>query len=27
VPELEEAGGYVEDEDEPEAPGISHLAN
>jgi hypothetical protein len=27
APEVEEAGGYVDDEDEPEAPDFSHLAS
>ena len=27
VPEVEEGGGFVEDEDEPEAPDFSHLAS
>ena len=27
VPEIEDDGGYVEDEDEPEAPDFSHLAS
>jgi hypothetical protein len=27
VPKVEDDGGYVEDEDEPEAPDFSHLAS
>jgi hypothetical protein len=27
VPEVKEDGGYVDDEDEPEAPDFSHLAS